>query len=321
MKKFTAIILAAFMVLSLAACSSGTPGESADTANSEITSSAESGAATESAESAEPAASAEPETTAPEIPDVETIEPETTAPETVEPETSAPETSAPETTKPEVTEPATSKPETSAPQTTTPATTKPENTKPVTTKPVTTKPVTTKPETTSPVIETEEPEVIEKEDISDPVTLLNSVWALFAEDEKFAVTGGDFSSEELIQEAGSFSLENPDSIDYVAGFPAAEIGNIDSAATLMHMMNQNTFTAGAYHVADGADIAALSKAIRNNIMERMWMCGFPDKLIVVNVGDYIVSAFGKNQPIDNFAAHLVEAYPTAKIVVDEPILL
>lgn len=301
MKKFTAIILAAFMVISLAACSSGTPGESADTANSEITSSAESGAATESAESAEPAASAEPETTAPEIPDVETIEPETTAPETVEPETSAPETSAPETTKPEVTEPATSKPETSAPQTTTPA--------------------TTKPETTAPVIETEEPEVIEKEDISDPVTLLNSVWALFAEDEKFAVTGGDFSSEELIQEAGSFSLENPDSIDYVAGFPAAEIGNIDSAATLMHMMNQNTFTAGAYHVADGADIAALSKAIRNNIMERMWMCGFPDKLIVVNVGDYIVSAFGKNQPIDNFAAHLVEAYPTAKIVVDEPILL
>lgn len=301
MKKFTAIILAAFMVISLAACSSGTPGESADTANSEITSSAESGAATESAESAEPAASAEPETTAPEIPDVETIEPETTAPETVEPETSAPETSAPETTKPEVTEPATSKPETSAPQTTTPA--------------------TTKPETIAPVIETEEPEVIEKEDISDPVTLLNSVWALFAEDEKFAVTGGDFSSEELIQEAGSFSLENPDSIDYVAGFPAAEIGNIDSAATLMHMMNQNTFTAGAYHVADGADIAALSKAIRNNIMERMWMCGFPDKLIVVNVGDYIVSAFGKNQPIDNFAAHLVEAYPTAKIVVDEPILL
>ena len=311
MKTVTAIILAAFMVLSLAACSSGTPGESADTANSEITSSAESGAATESAESTEPAASAEHETTAPEITEVETIEPETTAPETVEPETSAPET-----TKPEVTEPATSKPETSAPQTTTPATTKPE-----TTKPVTTKPVTTKPETTAPVIETEEPEVIEKEDISDPVTLLNSVWALFAEDEKFAVTGGDFSSEELIQEAGSFSLENPDSIDYVAGFPAAEIGNIDSAATLMHMMNQNTFTAGAYHVADGADIAALSKAIRNNIMERMWMCGFPDKLIVVNVGDYIVSAFGKNQPIDNFAAHLVEAYPTAKIVVDEPILL
>ncbi len=321
MKKFTAIILAAFMVLSLAACSSGTPGESADAANSEITSSVESGAATESAESTEPAASAEHETTAPEITEVETIEPETTAPETVEPETSAPETSAPETTKPEVTEPATSKPETSAPQTTTPATTKPETTKPVTTKPVTTKPVTTKPEATAPVIETEEPEVIEKEDISDPVTLLNSVWALFAEDEKFAVTGGDFSSEELIQEAGSFSLENPDSIDYVAGFPAAEIGNIDSAATLMHMMNQNTFTAGAYHVADGADIAALSKAIRNNIMERMWMCGFPDKLIVVNVGDYIVSAFGKNQPIDNFAAHLVEAYPTAKIVVDEPILL
>lgn len=306
MKKFTAIMMAACMVISLAACSS-TPTESAGAPTAEAPASTgsavttEAPASTESPVTEEPAESA-PETSAPEINQHDSVEAETTEPETDAPETTTPETTTPETTKPETTKP---------------ETTKPETTKPETTKPETTKPSTTVPETTT---KPEEPVVIEKDEISDPTTLLKTAWALFGEDEKFPVTGGDFSSGELIEEAAPFSLAEPDSLDYVTGFPAAEIGKIDSAATLMHMMNQNTFTAGAFHVVEGTDMKALSSAVRDNIMNRMWCCGFPDKMIVVNVGEYLVCAYGKNQPIDSFSAHLVEAYPTAVIVVDEPIL-
>ena len=52
----------------------------------------------------------------------------------------------------------------------------------------------------------------------------------------------------------------------------------------------------------------------------MWCCGFPDKLIVATVDDYVISAFGKNFAIDAFTKHLAEAYPTAKILIEEPIL-
>lgn len=154
----------------------------------------------------------------------------------------------------------------------------------------------------------------------DAVTLLNNVYALFGDDERFAATGGDFSTGELIEGAGAYGLAEPDGIDYAVGYPAAEIAKIDSAATLTHMMNQNTFSSGAYHVVAGTDVAALAEAIRANIQGRMWCCGFPDKLIVATVDDYVISAFGKNFAIDAFTKHLAEAYPNSKILIEEPIL-
>ena len=142
---------------------------------------------------------------------------------------------------------------------------------------------------------------------------------MFGEDERFPATGGDFSTGEMIEGAGVFGLAEPEALDNVMGYPAAEIAKIDSAATLTHMMNQNTFSAGAYHVVAGTDVAALAEAIRANIQGRMWCCGFPDKLIVATVDDYVISAYGKNFAIDAFIKHLPEAYSTAKILIEEPI--
>lgn len=332
MKKFTAILTVAFMVLTLAACSSENPGSASGETSSaaEATSStaeATSSAAEATTSTAEATSSVASDTSAePEESEPEESEPEESKSETSAAEESTPEDSTPEETKP-ITTTATTKPAATTTVTTTPVTTKPETTKPETTKPVTTKPVTTKPVTTKPVTTTpeeSEPEESEPEEensgISDPVTLLNSVYALFGEDEKFPATGGDFSSGELIEGAGSFALAEPDMLDNVTGFPAAEIASIDSAATLTHMMNQNTFTAGAFHVVSGTDMAALSEAIRANIQNRMWCCGFPEKLIVATVDDHIISAFGKEFAISAFTTHLTEAYPTAVIVIEEAIL-
>lgn len=319
MKKFTAILTAAFMVLTLAACSSGNSSENPGSASGETSSVAEdtSSTAEETSSVAGDTSSTASDTSA----EPEESEPEESQTESSNPEESVPEDSTPEETKP-VTTTATTKPAATTTETTKPVTTKPETTKPETTKPVTTKPVTTKPVTTTP--EESEPEESEPEEensgISDPVTLLNSVYALFGEDEKFPATGGDFSSGELIEGAGSFALAEPDMLDNVTGFPAAEIASIDSAATLTHMMNQNTFTAGAFHVVSGTDMAALSEAIRANIQNRMWCCGFPEKLIVATVDDHIISAFGKEFAISAFTTHLTEAFPSAVIVIEEAIL-
>lgn len=329
MKKFTAILTAAFMVLTLAACSSENPGS----ASGETSSAAESAtSAAEDTSSAASDTSSEPEESKPEESAPEESKPEESAPEETKPEESAPEETKPEESAPEETKPAetttvTTTPATTAPTTTVPETTKPETTKPETTKPATTKPVTTKPETTKPVTTTpeeSEPEESEPEEeksgISDPVTLLNSVYELFGEDEKFPATGGDFSTGELIEGAGSFALTEPETLDNVIGYPAAEIAKIDNAATLTHMMNQNTFSAGAYHIVSGTDTAALAEAIRANIQNRMWCCGFPEKLIVATVDDYVISAFGKEFAISAFTTHLTEAYPSAVIVIEEAIL-
>ena len=365
MKKFTSIIIAAFMVLSLAGCSGNTsstggmvtseapssaPAESTATAEAPNTADAESKAETSQPESSTQE-SGKPETSEPEADTAETGAPETTDPtthepainatETSQPETSAPETTTatttstaatPETTKPETTKPATTKPTTTKPATTKPATTKPATTKPTTTKPTTTKPATTKsettkaettkpetsiPETTTSTPETEEPAEIT---IASPSEVINSAWALFGEDEKFPVAGGDFGSGELYEEAAPFSLDNPAELDRLTGFPAAEISKIDSAASMIHMMNTNTFSAGAFHVTAGTDMDALCQSIKDNVLSRRWMCGFPDKVIVAKVGDYIVCAYGLNETVDPFVAHLSEAYSFTTIAFDEKIL-
>ncbi len=375
MKKFTSIIIAAFMVLSLAGCSGNTsstggtvtseapssaPAESTATAEAPNTADAESKAETSQPKSSTQE-SGKPETSEPEADTAETGAPDTTEPttnepainttETSQPETSTPETTpaittstaaTPETTKPETTKPETTKPETTKPETTKPATTKPTTTKPATTKPTTTKSATTKPtttksettkpettkaettkpetsipETTTSAPETEEPAEIT---IASPSEVINSAWALFGEDEKFPVAGGDFSSGELYEEAAPFSLDNPAELDRLTGFPAAEISKIDSAASMIHMMNTNTFSAGAFHVTAGTDMDALCQSIKDNVLSRRWMCGFPDKVIVAKVGDYIVCAYGLNETVDPFVAHLSEAYSFTTIAFDEKIL-
>lgn len=310
MKKFTSVLIAAFMVLALAGCNGNNSTDS--TSTEETTSTAES-AATSSTEGAQTGesdtnpGSSKPEPDTQESSSPMTTEPTTGAPETAEPETSIPETSAPET----------SAPETSAPETSKPDDTKPATTKPAATKPASTKPTTTKPADTTKTPEPEEPAEVK---ISSPSELINSAWALFSDDEKFPVAGGDFSSGDVVDGAGPFSLDNPDELDRLTGFPASEVGKIDSAASMIHMMNTNTFSTGAYHVVEGTDTAALCKSIRDNIASIRWMCGFPDKFIVAEVGDYIVCAYGLEDLIDSYVKHMSEAYPFTTIVFEENIL-
>ena len=137
--------------------------------------------------------------------------------------------------------------------------------------------------------------------------LLETVWNSYSEDEKFPA-------------AGNFSMDDADLLDSSLGFPAAEAGKIDGAASLVHMMNLNTFTCGAFHVKDSGDVAALCASLRENILDRHWMCGFPDKLVIVTVGDYVVSVYGYTDLVDTFTAKLAAAYPSAKTVSDDPIV-
>ena len=96
-----------------------------------------------------------------------------------------------------------------------------------------------------------------------------------------------------------------------------ETAAVDEAASLVHMMNANTFTAAAYHAT--GDTAELAQQLRDNIMHRQWMCGFPDKLVVAEVGEYVVTVFGANELVDTFMTHLNGIYGVSA-TYDEAIL-
>lgn len=152
------------------------------------------------------------------------------------------------------------------------------------------------------------------------LALLEEVWKTYGEDEKFAAAGGDGSEENSRSDApGNFGITDAETLDTMLGFPQDSVDLIDNAASLMHMMNQNTFTCGAYRVKNSSDIDALAAKLKDNILARRWMCGFPEKLVIVAVGDYVLSYFGNGETVDLFTAKLTAVYTDARQISDTPI--
>ncbi len=158
-------------------------------------------------------------------------------------------------------------------------------------------------------------------EIADALTLLTTIWDSYGEDEKFPAMGGDFSEENMVDGApGVHGIEDTEMLDYSLGLPADSASMIDGAASLVHGMNANTFTCGAFHVTGSDNLSAVADSLRDNILQRQWMCGFPDKLIIITVGDYVISAFGNEEIIDTFKDKAMSAYESAELVYEEPIV-
>lgn len=159
-------------------------------------------------------------------------------------------------------------------------------------------------------------------EIADALTLLNTIWDSYGEDDnKFPAMGGDFSEGNMVNGApGNYGIEDTAALDNTLGLPETSASMVDGAASLMHMMNANTFTCGAFHVSNSDNVSAVADSLRENILQRQWMCGFPDKLIVITVGDYVISAFGNEEIIDTFKTRTMSAYESATLVYEEPVI-
>ena len=159
---------------------------------------------------------------------------------------------------------------------------------------------------------------VQKNGPKSALEILETVWKKYSADDKFAAMGG--SEKNMTEDApGKFDLGDAEALDFELGFPKAEVGKLDDAASLLHMLNQNTFTCGVYHVKNSADIEALAAKIKDNILARNWMCGFPEKLVIMTVGDYIVSVFGAAELISTFTAKLTDSYGSVRQLFDVPI--
>ena len=146
--------------------------------------------------------------------------------------------------------------------------------------------------------------------------LLDKVWASYTDDEKFPVIGGNYSETELVEDApGTYDLTDRAAADSGLGLP--ETAAVDEAATLVHAMNGNTFTAFACHAT--GDTAALAAELRDHLQQRHWMCGFPDKLVILTLGDYVISCYGAEDLVDQFSGKVTEAFADAAVVCDEAI--
>ena len=105
---------------------------------------------------------------------------------------------------------------------------------------------------------------------SDANALLTTVWGSYTEDEKFSVAGGDYNHP--VEDApGAFDITDTASLSSMLVLPETAAADIDDAASLIHMMNANTFTCGAFHVTDSEKVSTVADALRDAISSRQWM--------------------------------------------------
>ena len=148
--------------------------------------------------------------------------------------------------------------------------------------------------------------------------ILEKVWGKYTADDKFPATGGS-QKHMKDDKPGKFDVSDAEALDFELGFPKAQASEIDDAASLMHMLNQNNFSCGVYHVKSSGNVEALAAKVKENILARQWMCGFPEKLVILSVGDYIISVFGAGELINTFVSKLNAEYGSSKQLFDVPI--
>ena len=154
-------------------------------------------------------------------------------------------------------------------------------------------------------------------DADSATAVLEGVWANFGDDEKFPIMGGDYDNN-VADAPAAFNYENAEYMDAMLAIPADATAMVDDAASMIHMMNANTFTAGAFHLTDAAKEADFAAAVKDSVMNRQWMCGFPEKLVIVSDGNgYVVTAFGHGDAINPFVTKLTEMGGT--VIVEENI--
>lgn len=163
----------------------------------------------------------------------------------------------------------------------------------------------------------QETEAVPVENPASALEILENVWADYAEEEKFPVIGGSMAAP-VDGAPGSYDLAD-ENITYSLLIPADRLANVTEAASMIHMMNANTFTCAAFRLT-GISAADFGAAMKDAVLNNQWMCGFPDSLLIRAIGDqYVIMAFGVNDAMTPFETHLSAAYPGAETLVNEPI--
>lgn len=185
-------------------------------------------------------------------------------------------------------------------------------------KPAASKPSASKPSTSKPSADKHDTDKANKP--SSPLNLLNTVWKSYSEDDKFPASGGDYSEENAKDDApGKFDVSDSAVLESTLAVPEDSADLLKNAASLTHMMNLNTFTAGAFQFKDSKNADKFAKAMKESIENRRWVCGFPDKFVIIKVNGYVVSAFGAEDLIDTFKSKTLKAYQDAKVYCEENI--
>lgn len=154
------------------------------------------------------------------------------------------------------------------------------------------------------------------------VDLYTQIWDTLGEDRQFPAAGGDAEHEAEVPAKFALTKENKETFEYLLHVTDDLYDMLDDdAATLQHMMNTNTFSSAAVKLKDPSAAEAFAEAYKTAVQEQQWMCGFPDKVVVISVDDYVIMAYGYEDIINDLVDACSVVAPGSRVLVDAPAVL
>ena len=131
--------------------------------------------------------------------------------------------------------------------------------------------------------------------------VLEKVWATFPEEDRFPAAGGD-EAHDTTDGPGAFDINAyGESFRYQTLVDENLTGKLTGdAATLIHMMNTNTFCSAVMELKNAGEASSFGEIYKEIVQGNHWMCGFPDTLVVLSLGDFVLTAYGADDLIQLF---------------------
>ena len=130
-------------------------------------------------------------------------------------------------------------------------------------------------------------------------------------------SGEEFTYEMPKSGPGKLDITDVDTLAYYTLFPADSADKLNSASVFFNMMNMNNGTFSAFELKDASEAQAVADTLKDVITGNMWMCGFPERYLIINIDGVIVSAFGIGDATNALKDAITETYSGAVVLYDE----
>lgn len=143
--------------------------------------------------------------------------------------------------------------------------------------------------------------------------MMETIWAAWEFEYKDYFMGGGYA-EMVSGMPGAVTPEDTEALQFLFYVPEANMADVQSAASVMHGMNANVFTAAGFQVEDAS---AFATTMQETLMNTQFVCGSPAHLLVCTLGNnFVLYAFGDTENVEGFRTAVSSAYGDMVIVFD-----
>lgn len=154
---------------------------------------------------------------------------------------------------------------------------------------------------------------------TDALSVLQVIADAYSEEDRFSMAGGDM--EHAVMDApGSFDISKKEELMTSLHLPEAWLDKIENCASMVHMMNANTFTAAAYKLKNGSDGNRFADDWMSELNNVQWVCGQPETVLVMQVDQYVITAFGADDLMQTFKKYAQSSISDLSILSEQPLV-